>query len=311
MSTRGGTSHSGMDSTSTTTASSVEPSDHNTLDDARSRRCRLAPIAGKRRWPTRSTMAGVMNAATSSRHSSTMTGVASTSTIKGREHGAQRAQAQALEPAKKCLHEMEGLEPGQVTAGDRAIPEEIAQGEGQRHHQHQRQEGQTRSRAGACSKPPRARKQSNIRLAWRERYRLSSLRAPTAQVTSHQARSPLGCRRMDRTSMSHGVRLEVGADSRQSRGSRPAGVSCTKVWAAWPCGTQRGRSSGPTALCAGQWTRRLAVLASRLRPVRPRDRCARTHSRQAGLLAHRAPRTRLHAPRGLARCYRCCWIAWL
>lgn len=70
-----------MEITRATTASKVEPSDHSTLttSDPPCLRSRL----GKRRWATSSTMAGVMNIATSNRHSSTISGVARTSTSSG------------------------------------------------------------------------------------------------------------------------------------------------------------------------------------------------------------------------------------
>ena len=81
ISTSGGTSHNGIDTTSASTASSVEPSDQSRLT-SNEPPC-LRSRVGKRRCPTRSTMVGVMNIATSSRHNNTITGVASTNTNSG------------------------------------------------------------------------------------------------------------------------------------------------------------------------------------------------------------------------------------
>ena len=81
INTSGGTSHSGIDTTSATSASSVEPSDQSTLTISEPP-C-LRSMAGKRRLPTRSTMAGVINKATSSRHSTTIAGMANTSNSNG------------------------------------------------------------------------------------------------------------------------------------------------------------------------------------------------------------------------------------
>jgi len=78
----GGTSHRGRLSTSTASASAVQPSDHATPShqaDALPRRS----SPGKRLRATSSTMAGVISQATSSRLSTTMTGTASATTMIG------------------------------------------------------------------------------------------------------------------------------------------------------------------------------------------------------------------------------------
>ena len=78
---RGGTSHSGRDTTSATAASSVEPSDQRML--IRMEPPFLRSSVAKRRSATMATSEGVMATATMIRDSSTMTGVTAKITISG------------------------------------------------------------------------------------------------------------------------------------------------------------------------------------------------------------------------------------